>query len=146
MRTQSPSATEFGMEPAAPDDFVPAGNPPDPLPGERSGSGTDELFKLIADEQRRRNGDDEVVPVASTAPSPDPASIASTGMNQAFDDWLRTHRELMALEMAFTDLALRAAVGEVPPEELAEKRAVLEGTRALCSVAYKRAFPERTAS
>jgi hypothetical protein len=146
MRTLARGATEFGMEPAAPDDLLPSGDQPPSPPGERSGSGIDGLFKLIADEQRRRNGEDEAVPIVSTAPSPGAASIASTGMNQAFDDWLRTHRELMALELAFTDLAMRAAVGEVSAEELAQKRAVLLATRELCSVAYKRAFPARTES
>ena len=47
----------------------------------------------------------------------------------------------MRLETAFTALAIQAAMGEVSPEELAQQRAVLEGTRELCSEAYRRAFP-----
>jgi hypothetical protein len=129
------------MEPSKPDEFRASPQAPLPQPGGRSGCGTDELLKLMADEQKRLNGEDK--PRASAAPVPgaDSAAIASTGMNQPFEDWLRTHRELMGLEMAFTEMAIRAASGEVSVEELAQRRALLEATRALCTAAYQRAFP-----
>jgi hypothetical protein len=60
---------------------------------------------------------------------------------QAFSDWLQTHRELMQLEASFTALAMQAAEGEYPEEQLAKQRAVLEATRAICAAAYQRAFP-----
>jgi hypothetical protein len=112
-----------------------------PGAGGRSGNGTDELFRLIADEQRRLDGEAKETPVDSLLPIGDAAALASTGMNQPFEDWLRTHRELMGLEMAFTEMAIRATTGEISIEELAERRAVLEATRALCTAAYQRAFP-----
>jgi hypothetical protein len=128
------------MEPSERDAFRVSSEAPVGHPGGRSGSGTDELFRLIADEQRL-NGDEKALPVASTVPAADAAALASTGMNQPFDDWLRTHRELMSLELAFTEMAIRATTGEVSIEELAERRTVLEATRSLCTAAYQRAFP-----
>lgn len=57
------------------------------------------------------------------------------------DDWIRVHRELMAKESQFTDLAIRAAHGEIPVEQLDEARAVLLGLRELCNAVYIKAFP-----
>jgi hypothetical protein len=57
------------------------------------------------------------------------------------DDWLRIHRLLMDKETAFTDLALRAAAGEVSLEELDEQRQELMALRELCNAVYKRTFP-----
>ena len=130
------------MERAVPDKS-PASNEQSFQPGERSGNGTSELFKLIdEDEQRRGAPGDAAVQPAATAPVGDASALASTGANQALEDWLRTHRELLALETAFTDLAIQAAMGEVPPDKLAQERTVLEATRELCSLAYRRAFPQ----
>lgn len=56
-------------------------------------------------------------------------------------DWLRVQRMLLKKEAAFTDLALRAAAGEVSLESLAEERESLEGLRELCTAAYAKAFP-----
>jgi hypothetical protein len=58
------------------------------------------------------------------------------------DDWLRVHRELMEKEAAFTELAVRAASGEVPQEELDQQREKLMGLRALCTAIYEKAFPK----
>jgi hypothetical protein len=44
---------------------------------------------------------------------------------QAFGDWLQTHRELMQMEASFTVLAMQAAEGIYPEEQLAEQRAEL---------------------
>jgi hypothetical protein len=129
------------MEPSERDAFRASCDAALPSAGGRSGTGTDELFRLIADEQRRLDGDGKLIPVDNPLPSADAAALASTGMNQPFEDWLRTHRELMGLEMAFTEMAIRATTGEISIEELAERRAVLEATRALCTAAYQRAFP-----
>lgn len=60
---------------------------------------------------------------------------------QAFGDWLQTHRKLMQMEASFTVLAIKAAEGEYPEEQLAEQRALLEATRELCAAAYQKAFP-----
>lgn len=60
------------------------------------------------------------------------------------DDWLRVHRQLMTQESEFTNLAMRAAQGEVPVEELDEARAKLLGLRELCNAVYARAFPGAT--
>lgn len=49
----------------------------------------------------------------------------------------------MDKETAFTDLAMRAAAGEVSPEELDAERSVLMGLRELCTVAFKKAFPQQ---
>lgn len=57
-------------------------------------------------------------------------------------DWLVAHRELMAAELSFTDLALRAAMGEAAPEDLDRERRKLLALRELCNVVYIKAFPE----
>jgi hypothetical protein len=62
---------------------------------------------------------------------------------QVMEDWLRVHRQLVELEIAFADLAVRAARGEIPLAELDARRAILMATRALCSAAYERAFAGR---
>jgi hypothetical protein len=61
--------------------------------------------------------------------------------SQAFDDWLQAHRELMQMEASFTAIAVQAAEGKYPEEQLAEQRAVLEANRVACAAAYARAFP-----
>ena len=134
------------MERAVPDKS-PASNEQSFQPGERSGNGTSELFKLIdEDEQRRGPAEDAAAQAPGLAPACDASALASTGANQALEDWLRTHRELLSLETAFTDLAIKAAMGEVPPDKLAQERTVLEATRELCSLAYRRAFPQNQGS
>jgi hypothetical protein len=42
--------------------------------------------------------------------------FSSLEATQAFNDWLNTHRELLKLETAFSDLAIQAATGEVSLE------------------------------
>jgi hypothetical protein len=59
---------------------------------------------------------------------------------QFLDDWLRIHRQLVELEIAFAELALGAARGEVSLTELDARRAILMATRTLCAAAYERAF------
>jgi hypothetical protein len=59
----------------------------------------------------------------------------------AVDSWLQVHRRLLQQESAFTDLALRAAKGEVPLETLAAERAALMELRNECVAAYEKAFP-----
>lgn len=59
----------------------------------------------------------------------------------AVEDWLRVRRQLLAMEVVFTDLAMQAASGEVPEQSLQSERQVLEGMRELCTAAYRRAFP-----
>lgn len=46
------------------------------------------------------------------------------------------------METAFTDLALRAVNGDVPPEHLQQERLHLHAARDLCTAAYERAFPK----
>jgi hypothetical protein len=57
-------------------------------------------------------------------------------------EWLQIHRQLMDLESAFTDLAMRAVHGEVPESQLQQERLRLLTTRELCTAAYERAFPK----
>ena len=57
-------------------------------------------------------------------------------------EWLQIHRELMQLETAFTDLAMRAVHGEVPADQLQQERLHLLATRELCTAVYERAFPK----
>lgn len=58
------------------------------------------------------------------------------------EDWLRVHRTLLEMETAFTDLALRAAAGEVWLEKLDEERDALMAFRELCAAVYGKAFPK----
>jgi len=58
------------------------------------------------------------------------------------DDWLHVHHLLLEKESAFTEVALRAAAGEISPEELNEERGALMALRALCSAVYEKAFPQ----
>jgi hypothetical protein len=62
-----------------------------------------------------------------------------TANRAPLDDWLRVHSQLMQQEAAFSDLALRAAEGEVSPEELDRARSALMGLRALCTSVYEQA-------
>jgi hypothetical protein len=57
-------------------------------------------------------------------------------------EWLEIHRQLIDLESAFTDLAMRAVHGEVPEARLQQERLHLLTTRELCTAAYERAFPK----
>jgi hypothetical protein len=57
------------------------------------------------------------------------------------EDWLRVHRTLMAAEAAFTELAMQAAAGELPLEELNRERTSLMQLRAECTSVYESAFP-----
>lgn len=61
--------------------------------------------------------------------------------NSAIQDWLAVHRELITREAAFTDLAIQAARGELPMEELDRRRAELVELRNRCAAVYDRAFP-----
>jgi hypothetical protein len=56
-------------------------------------------------------------------------------------DWLRIRRELLEMEAAFTDLAIRVASGQAAVQELDERRGKLEAMREVCSAAYRKAFP-----
>lgn len=58
------------------------------------------------------------------------------------DEWIRVHRELMEQEAAFTDLALKAAQGEISTGQLDDARAKLLGMRELCNAVYGKAFPK----
>jgi hypothetical protein len=124
------------------DEFLEPAAPACLPPGERTGQGTAQLFQLIdTDEQRRNRDEDSTVPLAPSVPGVDTAAIAAISDNQPFEDWIRAHRELMALETSFNSLAMRAVAGEVSTQELSHARSCLEGMRALCSEAYARAFP-----
>lgn len=57
-------------------------------------------------------------------------------------EWLEIRRRLLEMETAFTDLALRAVNGDVPPEQLQQERLHLHAARDLCTAAYERAFPK----
>jgi hypothetical protein len=58
------------------------------------------------------------------------------------EEWIRVHRLLMEKEASFTDLALRAASGSVPLEELDAERQELMRLRAQCTSVYEKAFPK----
>jgi hypothetical protein len=58
----------------------------------------------------------------------------------AMEDWLRIHRRLVELEAEFSDLAMRAAAGEIGMDELQEKRELLMGMRDLSCAIYEKAF------
>lgn len=62
--------------------------------------------------------------------------------NESVQEWLQVRRMLMDLEAAFTDLALKAAAGEVGLSQLGAERERLMQTRAACTAAYERAFPK----
>ena len=62
-------------------------------------------------------------------------------MDNAVQDWLRVHQELMAKEALFTDLAMRVASGQASLELLDEERRALMALRAHCTVLYESAFP-----
>jgi hypothetical protein len=66
--------------------------------------------------------------------------------SEAVEDWLRTRRELIKMEVAFTQLALRVAGGEESEQVLQHERQVLEGTRELCTAAFQKAFPKQATS
>jgi hypothetical protein len=57
------------------------------------------------------------------------------------EDWLKVHRQLIAEETNFTDLAIKAASGSVSAEELTAARERLVAMREICSLAYAQAFP-----
>jgi hypothetical protein len=57
------------------------------------------------------------------------------------EDWLSVHRLLLEQEAAFTDLAIRAAAGEISLDELDEHREALMSLRAHCTAVYHKAFP-----
>jgi hypothetical protein len=65
---------------------------------------------------------------------------------RSMQDWVRIHRQVIQLELAFAEVAVRAARGEVSLVELDEQRAILVATRELCSAAYERAFGRRSPS
>lgn len=63
------------------------------------------------------------------------------GINpSAMQDWLRIHRRLVELETEFSEVAMRAAAGEISVDELQEKRNHLTAMRDLCSAIYEKAF------
>jgi hypothetical protein len=61
------------------------------------------------------------------------------------DEWLRVHRALVAAEAAFTDLAMQAAAGDLPLDELSRERVSLMRLRSHCTEVYERAFPSGVA-
>lgn len=65
-----------------------------------------------------------------------------TPQTEHIQEWLQIRRQLLERETAFTDLAMRAVHGEVPPEQLQQERLQLLTTRQLCTSAYERAFPK----
>jgi len=60
---------------------------------------------------------------------------------RAVEDWFLVYRQLMERENAFSGVALRAAAGEIPPEELDAEREALEEMRSLCTAVFRKAFP-----
>ena len=64
--------------------------------------------------------------------------------NEAVQDWLRTRRQLLDMEAAFTTLAIKVANGEEPEALLQKERQMLEEARELCSAAFARAFPAQS--
>ncbi len=63
-------------------------------------------------------------------------------MQDAVQDWLRVHRDLVGAEIEFSAHALDAVAGTISTKELARRRALLETLRELCGAAYARAFPD----
>jgi hypothetical protein len=76
--------------------------------------------------------------------SPGPGHRRESGMFDqcAVQDWLRIHRQLVQEEAAFSEVAMRAATGEISMEELQEKRMHLMAMRELCASVYEKAFPK----
>lgn len=72
---------------------------------------------------------------------PSHGNIGSMESGNFVEDWLKIHRELIDAETAFTDLAIKAANGSVPAEDLDAARKSLLALRELCSVIYLKAFP-----
>lgn len=60
--------------------------------------------------------------------------------NSSVQTWLSIHRELVAREAAFTDLAISAANGGLSMDELDRHRKQLIGLRQRCADAYEHAF------
>ena len=58
----------------------------------------------------------------------------------AVQDWLRVHRQLVALEAEFSDIAMRVAMGDLGTDELKKKRNEPVGMRELCTAVYEKAF------
>lgn len=76
-----------------------------------------------------------------TISSVDGRPAAIHGINPAaMQDWLRIHRRLVELEAEFSEVAMRAAAGEITVDELQEKRNHLTAMRDLCSAIYEKAF------
>lgn len=65
---------------------------------------------------------------------------------QAVQDWLQIRRQLLDMETAFTQIAIRVMEGNETEQVLQERRERLEAQRALCAAAYERAFPAARAS
>jgi hypothetical protein len=62
---------------------------------------------------------------------------------EAVQDWLKVRRNLLQMEAAFTDLAIKVANGEFAEEVLQAERQMLEAYHELCRGAYERAFPAK---
>lgn len=60
----------------------------------------------------------------------------------AVQEWLRVHRMLVQQEAAFSEIAMRAAAGEISVDELHDERDLLMAMRALCMAVYEKAFPK----
>jgi hypothetical protein len=60
---------------------------------------------------------------------------------RALEEWFLVYRQLMERENAFRGLALRAAAGEITPEELDAERQALNELRSLCTAVFRKAFP-----
>jgi hypothetical protein len=69
-------------------------------------------------------------------------SNASPASRIAVDEWLRVHRQLMDEERKFTEIAIKAASGEIEERELQAARQQLMALRSLCTTVYEKAFPQ----
>lgn len=58
----------------------------------------------------------------------------------AVQEWLRVHKTLLEKETAFSELALRAASGELSLDVLDQERRALMSLRTHCTSVYEAAF------
>ena len=85
----------------------------------------------------KRSESSELEPISSVA---DRLTSRDGIDRSAIRDWLRIHRMLVDLEAEFSEVAMRAAAGEISVDELQDKRGHLMAMRDLCSSVYERAF------
>lgn len=80
------------------------------------------------------------LPRSSSAVHP---HASTNGFDQtAVQEWLRVHRMLVQQEAAFSEIAMRAAAGEISVDELHDARDLLMAMRSLCMAVYEKAFPK----